>query len=116
MYLFTEPDNKGKRQHFRTSQRALPADFDATAQSILVTKIPVWVFDQPNFGGRRVLFNRRGGCNDLAACVPGGGNWRNRIRSISFGEGIGLLAEDEVVENIGLSDEPLPKELLREIE
>lgn len=114
MYLFTELDNMGARKRFSSSQKTLPEEFDATAQSILVTKAPVWVFDRPNFKGSRIKFNKRGGCNDLAKCVPGGGSWRNRIRSISFGEGVGLLSYDETTETSGLTDDPVPVEYERE--
>jgi hypothetical protein len=114
MMIFTETDNRGERALFETSQRSLPPELDAKAKSILVTKIPVWVFDRPNFSGTRVLFNNRGGCNDLAACVPRGGSWRNRIRSISFGEGIGVLAEEEDPDSIGYAESQIPDGILGE--
>lgn len=62
----------------------LPSHVDGKIKSISVGEAPVYFFDQPNFGGQRLAIVRGGGCDDLSRCIPGAGNWSNRIRSIKF--------------------------------
>ncbi len=108
-WLWPELDGNGERFVFTSSQPTLPSGIDQNAESFQVFTAPMWIYDGQNYSGTAVRLLNVGGCNNLATCPAGVGNWLNRIRSFHFGaERLGenevVIAGEARIPNISLSE------------
>lgn len=84
--LFSDLGNNGAHKTFDADISNMPPEWDGHSMSCIVTtwpSFPCHFYSEPNFQGMHFKVTGAGGCDDLDTLA---GRWRNKIRSIAFGE------------------------------